>query len=80
VGLPLDALSVRTFSLTGARRSLAGSNIGGIQETQEMLNFCAKHGFGSDVEVIDVKDVNAAWDRVVNSDVKYRFVIDTSTI
>ena len=80
VGLPLDALSVRTFSLTGARRSLAGSNIGGIQETQEMLDFCAGHGFGSDVEVIDAKDIDTAWERVVNSDVKYRFVIDTSTI
>jgi uncharacterized zinc-type alcohol dehydrogenase-like protein len=80
VGLPLDALSVRTFSLTGARRSLAGSNIGGIQETQEMLDFCAEHGFGSDVEVIDAKDIDTAWERVVNSDVKYRFVIDTSTI
>ena len=80
VGLPLDALSVRTFSLTGARRSLAGSNIGGIQETQEMLDFCAEHGFGSDIEVIDAKDIDTAWERVVNSDVKYRFVIDTSTI
>lgn len=80
VGLPSEPLSVRTFSLTGARRSLAGSNIGGIKETQEMLDFCAEHGFGSDVEVIDAKDINTAWERVINSDVKYRFVIDTSTI
>jgi uncharacterized zinc-type alcohol dehydrogenase-like protein len=66
--------------LIAARRRLTGSNIGGIQETQEMLNFCAEHGFGSDVEIIDVKDVNAAWERVINSDVKYRFVIDASTL
>jgi uncharacterized zinc-type alcohol dehydrogenase-like protein len=59
---------------------LAGSNIGGIKETQEMLDFCAEYGIGSDVEVIDAKDINTSWDRVVNSDVKYRFVIDTSTI
>ncbi len=80
VGVPTDALSVRTFSFFAARRSLAGSTIGGIKETQEMLNFCAEHGIGSDIEVIDAKDVNTAWDRVVNSDVKYRFVIDASTI
>jgi uncharacterized zinc-type alcohol dehydrogenase-like protein len=80
VGIPEEALSLRTFTLLAARRRLTGSNIGGIKETQEMLNFCAEHGFGSDIEIIDVKDVNTAWDRVVNSDVKYRFVIDASTL
>ena len=80
LGVPEEALSLRTFTLIAARRRLTGSNIGGIQETQEMLNFCAEHGFGSDVEIIDVKDVNAAWERVINSDVKYRFVIDASTL
>jgi uncharacterized zinc-type alcohol dehydrogenase-like protein len=80
LGVPEEALSLRTFTLIAARRRLTGSNIGGIKETQEMLNFCAEHGFGSDVEIIDVKDVNAAWERVINSDVKYRFVIDASTL
>jgi len=80
LGIPEEALSVRTFTLLAARRRLTGSNIGGIKETQEMLNFCAEHGFGSDVEVIDIKDVNTAWERVINSDVKYRFVIDASTL
>jgi uncharacterized zinc-type alcohol dehydrogenase-like protein len=80
VGIPEEALSLRTFTLIAGRRSLTGSNIGGIKETQEMLNFCAEHGFGSDVEIIDIKDVNTAWERVINSDVKYRFVIDASTL
>ncbi len=80
LGIPEEALSLRTFTLLAARRRLTGSNIGGIKETQEMLNFCAEHGFGSDVEIIDIKDVNTAWDRVYNSDVKYRFVIDASTL
>ena len=80
VGVPVEPLSLRTFSMISARRSLAGSNIGGIKETQEMLDFCAEHGFGSNVEIIDAQEINTAWDRVVNSDVKYRFVIDTSTI
>jgi uncharacterized zinc-type alcohol dehydrogenase-like protein len=70
VGIPEEALSLRTFTLIAGRRSLTGSNIGGIMETQEMLNFCAEHGFGSDVEIIDIKDVNTAWERVINSDVK----------
>ena len=80
VGIPEEPLSIRTFTLIAGRRSLAGSNIGGIKETQEMLNFCAEHGFGSDVEVIDAKDINTAYERVISSDVKYRFVIDASTI
>jgi uncharacterized zinc-type alcohol dehydrogenase-like protein len=80
LGVPEEALSLRTFTLIAARRRLTGSNIGGIKETQEMLDFCAEHGFGSDIEIIDVKDVNTAWERVINSDVKYRFVIDASTL
>jgi alcohol dehydrogenase (NADP+) len=80
VGLPEEALSVRPFTLTGARRRLAGSNIGGIKETQEMLDFCAAHNLGADIEIIDAKDINKAWDRVVDSDVKYRFVIDAATL
>ncbi len=79
VGLPVEPLSLRTFTLTGSRRRLAGSQIGSIAETQEMLDFCAEHGFGADIEVIDAKDINTSWERVVDSDVKYRFVIDVST-
>ena len=80
VGLPVEPLSLRTFTLTGSRRRLAGSQIGSIAETQEMLDFCAEKGFGADIEVIDAKDINNSWERVVNSDVKYRFVIDASTL
>lgn len=80
VGIPEEPLSLRTFSLVMARRRLAGSNIGGIAQTQEMLNFCADHGIGADIEIIDASEIDTAWDRVVASDVKYRFVIDASTI
>ena len=80
VGLPEKPLSVSTFTLVERRLRLAGSNIGGIGETQEMLDFCAEHGYGSDVEVITADQINDAWERVVNSDVRYRFVIDASTI
>ena len=79
VGLPSKPLEVNVFALTSSRRSLAGSNVGGIVEIQEMLDFCGEHGIGSEVEVIPVQQVNEAWERVVNSDVRYRFVIDTST-
>ncbi len=68
------------FSLIGMRRSFAGSLIGGIKETQEMLDFCGKHNIVSDIEMIAIKDVNAAYERVVKSDVRYRFVIDMATL
>jgi uncharacterized zinc-type alcohol dehydrogenase-like protein len=80
VGAPEKPQSFRAFSLIGGRRSLAGSNIGGIRETQEMLDFCAEHGIGATVEVISADQVDEAYDRVVKSDVRYRFVIDTATI
>lgn len=80
VGAPPQPLQVRAFSLIPARRSLAGSTIGSIAETQEMLDFCAGHGLGAEIEVIGVDQVNEAWERVVASDVRYRFVIDTSTL
>ena len=80
VGIPTEPLSIRTFSMAMARRRVAASNIGGIAETQEMLDFCAEHGFGADIEIIDAQDINTAWERVINSDVKYRFVIDTSSM
>ncbi|MCA0331430.1 MAG: NAD(P)-dependent alcohol dehydrogenase [Actinobacteria bacterium] len=80
VGLPEHSLSINLMSVVGNRRSLSGSPIGGIAETQEMLDFCAEHGLGADVEVIDATSIDAAYDRVVRGDVRYRFVIDTATI
>jgi alcohol dehydrogenase (NADP+) len=71
---------VVAFSLLRGRRSLAGSMIGGIPETQEMLDFCGNHGLTSDIEVIPIQKVNEAYDRVVASDVRYRFVIDMATL
>lgn len=79
VGLPDKPLQMNIFSLAAQRRRVAGSNIGGMGELQEMLDFCAEHGYGSDVEVISADQINEAWDRVVASDVRYRFVIDAST-
>ena len=80
VGAPAEPLSVNVFSLIGARRSFAGSMIGGIALTQEMLDFCAEHGIGAEVEVIAADQVNEAYERVLASDVRYRFVIDTTTL
>ena len=79
VGLPDKPLQMNIFGLNSQRRRIAGSNIGGIPETQEMLDFCAEHGYASDIEVISADQINDAWERVVNSDVRYRFVIDAST-
>lgn len=80
VGLPEKPMSVGAFALVGKRRSLAGSAIGGIQETQEMLDFCGKHNITSDIEMIDINQINHAYDRVLRSDVKYRFVIDMASL
>jgi uncharacterized zinc-type alcohol dehydrogenase-like protein len=80
VGAPAEPLSLNVFSLIGHRRSYAGSMIGGIALTQEMLDFCAEHGIGSEIEVIAADQVNEAYERVLASDVRYRFVIDTSTL
>jgi uncharacterized zinc-type alcohol dehydrogenase-like protein len=79
VGIPDSPDSFHAFSLAARRRSMAGSKIGGIRETQEMLDFCAEHGLGAEIETIGVDDVAAAYDRVVASDVRYRFVIDVAT-
>ncbi|AIF48328.1 NAD(P)-dependent alcohol dehydrogenase [Dyella japonica] len=81
VGLlePLEP-AVQTAKVILGRRSISGSAIGGIGETQEMLDFCAEHGIVSDIEVIDMKDINAAYERVVKSDVRYRFVIDMASL
>ncbi|WP_067668058.1 NAD(P)-dependent alcohol dehydrogenase [Nocardia miyunensis] len=80
LGLPDNPLSVQPFTLANFRRSLAGSMIGGIAQTQEMLNFCAEHGIGSDIEVISADGIDAAYQRVMSSDVRYRFVIDAATM
>jgi uncharacterized zinc-type alcohol dehydrogenase-like protein len=80
VGAPPEPLPVQAFSLIGGRRSFAGSLIGGIRETQEMLDFCAEHGLGAEIEVISADQINEAYERVLASDVRYRFVIDTSTL
>ena len=80
VGAPPEPLSFGVGHLLGKRRSIAGSATGGIAETQEMLNFCAEHGFGADVEVIAAAEINEAYARVLSSDVRYRFVIDIGTV
>ncbi|MGQ4732115.1 MULTISPECIES: NAD(P)-dependent alcohol dehydrogenase [Streptomyces] len=80
VGAPEEPISLNLFSLILGNRSIAGSAIGGIKETQEMLDFCAVHGLGAEIEVIDASQVNEAYERVLASDVRYRFVIDTATV
>ena len=80
VGAPAQPLQVRVFSLLLKRRTLAGSIIGGIRETQEMLDYCAEKNITSDVEVIPIQQVEAAWERTVKGDVRYRFVIDMQTL
>jgi uncharacterized zinc-type alcohol dehydrogenase-like protein len=80
VGAPEKPLSVAAFSLIMGRRSLSGSLIGGLPETQEMLDFCGTHHITADVEVIPVQKVNEAYDRMLKSDVKYRFSIDMSSL
>jgi uncharacterized zinc-type alcohol dehydrogenase-like protein len=80
VGAPAEPLPVNAFALIGGRRSFAGSQIGGIEETQEMLDFCAEHGLGAEIEVISADQINDAYERVLKSDVRYRFVIDTATL
>jgi alcohol dehydrogenase (NADP+) len=80
VGLPEKEMSIGAFSLINARRSIAGSVIGRILETQEMLDFCNKHNISCDIELIPIQKVNEAYQRVINSDVRYRFVIDTKSL
>jgi uncharacterized zinc-type alcohol dehydrogenase-like protein len=79
VGAPAEPLPVTVFTLFRNRRSFAGSSIGGIRETQEMLDFCAEHNIVPDTELIDASYINEAWKRVLSSDVRYRFVIDAAT-
>jgi alcohol dehydrogenase (NADP+) len=80
VGAPAKPLAVAAFGLLFGRRSLSGSLIGGIAETQEMLDFCGEHGITADIEVIKIQDINEAYERMLKSDVKYRFVIDMSSL
>jgi len=80
VGAPASSLSVHPFSLILGNKSLAGSLIGGIAETQEMLDHCARHGIVSDIELIPVQKINDAYERVLKSDVRYRFVIDIASL
>ena len=80
VGAPEQPLPIAAFSLIPLRRSFAGSLIGGIPETQEMLDFCARHGIVSDIEMIPIQQINEAYERMLRSDVKYRFVIDMSSL
>jgi alcohol dehydrogenase (NADP+) len=80
VGAPSKPAPVQAFNLLMRRRSLAGSGIGGIRETQEMLDFCAEHGITADVERINVQQIDKAYERLLKSDVKYRFVIDMASL
>ena len=80
VGAPAEPLPVNAFALITGRRSFAGSMIGGIPETQEMLDFCAEHSIGAEIEVIPAEKINDTYERVLASDIRYRFVIDTATL
>lgn len=80
VGIPSEPAKIPAFDLITQRKSILGSMIGGIKETQEMLDFCAAHNIVSDVEVIDINYINEAYERVLKSDVKYRFVIDINSL
>jgi uncharacterized zinc-type alcohol dehydrogenase-like protein len=80
VGAPTKPLGVSAFGLIMGRRSLSGSNIGGIAETQEMLDFCGAHNITADVEIIPIQKVNEAYDRLLKSEVKYRFAIDMASL
>ncbi|MCC2610325.1 NAD(P)-dependent alcohol dehydrogenase [Neorhizobium petrolearium] len=80
VGVPEHAVPVHAFSLVPGRRSLAGSMIGSIKETQEMLDFCGEHNIVSEIEKINISEINEAYERVLKSDVRYRFVIDIASL
>jgi uncharacterized zinc-type alcohol dehydrogenase-like protein len=80
VGLPEHALPIGAFNVVGMRRNFSGSSIGGIAETQEMLDFCAEHNIVSDIEMISIQQINEAYERLLKGDVKYRFVIDMASL
>jgi len=80
VGLPNQPLPVNPFNVVRGRKSFSGSNIGGIKETQEMLDFCGKHNITADIEMININDINIAFNRLIKGDVHYRFVIDMASL
>lgn len=80
VGLPTEPMATLAGGLIWARRSVAGSLIGGLRETQEMLDYCADHGITSDIELIPIQKINEAFERTIKADVKYRFVIDMASL
>ncbi len=80
VGVPPTPYEIHAFNLIGGRKSLAGSLIGGLPETQEMLNYCAENGIVSEIEMIDIKNINDAYDRMIKGDARYRFVIDMAPL
>jgi uncharacterized zinc-type alcohol dehydrogenase-like protein len=80
IGVPMKPINVEAFRLISHRRSISGSRIGSIKETQEMLDFCAEHGIAADIEMVDVDSIDSAFERLVAGDVRYRFVLDISTI
>lgn len=80
LGIPVEPVPVAAGALIMRRRTLAGSLIGGIRETQEMLDFCAEHDVASDIELIDIADINDAYERMIRGDVRYRFVIDIASL
>ena len=80
LGIPAEPVPVAAGALIMRRRKLGGSLIGGIRETQEMLDFCAAHGVASDIELIDIVDINQAYERMLRGDVRYRFVIDCASL
>ena len=80
LGLSTTPAQIPMFNLVFGRKSIAGSLIGGLPETQEMLDSCAEHNIVSDIEIIAMKDINTAYERLEKSDVKYRFVIDMATL
>jgi len=80
VGVPAEPISVPSFGILGGRKSVAGSGIGGLPETQEMLDYCAANNIVSDIELIDIKDIQKSYERMLKGDVRYRFVIDMATL
>lgn len=80
VGLPPEPIEISAFNVVKGRRSFSGSNIGGIAETQEMLDFCAKNHIAAEIELIDASQINDAFSRLEKGDVKYRFVVDMTTL
>ena len=80
VGAIEPLTNVNSANLVRLRKNIAGSMIGGIKETQEMLDFCGEHNVLPEVEMLDIQNINEAWDRVVKADIKYRFVIDMQSL